>query len=226
MRGCVFLVVLVVAMSAVSVSAWGPCDPSDRNADPDGDKLGNIDEFRAGTDPLNPDTDGGGCPDGWEVRHGLDPKDRVDDWQDTDSDGWSNRTEYVMGTDPTDPNTDDDMYPLDSTDPHPLLPDDGWYRSPGGIGATTGNDDQSGPVPVPWDPSRWEDGNAMGQGQTPGQSPSPGEASGEGNGMGQGQGQGEGNGKGQGQGQGQRFIPPFVDPDADVDGLVEFIDGL
>jgi hypothetical protein len=46
--------------------------------DEDGDGLSNLDEFNRGTDLRNPDTDGDGMPDGWEVAHGFDPLDPKD----------------------------------------------------------------------------------------------------------------------------------------------------
>ena len=41
--------------------------------DMDGDGLFNLEEFNLGTDPSDPDTDGDGMPDGWEVEYGLNP---------------------------------------------------------------------------------------------------------------------------------------------------------
>ncbi len=154
---------LVASLFVSPAMAWGPNDPTDKKADPDGDKLGNLDEFRAGTNPLNPDTDGGGAWDGWEVLYGLDPTNIKDDLFDTDNDGWSNYREFLEGTNPLNPNTDGDNFPLDSTDPHPLIPDNKGETAPGGIGSGEG------------------DG---GEGE--------GEGSGDGSGMGQGQGQGQG----------------------------------
>ena len=67
----------------------------------DNDGLTNAQELAAGTDPNNPDTDGDGMPDGWEVNHGLNPL--VNDASaDPDGDGFTNLQEYENGTDPQD----------------------------------------------------------------------------------------------------------------------------
>lgn len=66
-------------------------------------------------DPLNPDTDGDGLPDGWEVNNGLDPLDNgiynfrtggpgnpdMDESGDPDHDGFTNAQELASGTNPT-----------------------------------------------------------------------------------------------------------------------------
>jgi hypothetical protein len=186
MRIYAILVALMLVASAGLAVAWGPNDPTDAKADPDGDKLGNLDEFKAGSNPLNPDTDGGGCWDGWEVMYGLDPANPLDDAFDSDNDGWSNIREFLEGTNPMNPNTDSDSFPLDSTDPHPLIPDGDWIDAPGGIAGGSGGSGSEFP----------------GQGS--------GSGSGSGNGMGQGQGQGQGSGQGQGQGNGQALPTGFA----------------
>jgi hypothetical protein len=208
-RVTVVLVILIIATLSSQTLAWGPNDPSDANADPDGDKLGNLDESRAGSNPLNPDTDLGGCWDGWEVLYGLDPTDPLDDLADTDGDGWSNYREFLEGTSPLDPNTDGDDYPLDSTDPFPLIPQfseghDSWLLP--------------GPEPPKKIPGN---GNGMGQGEGSGQGTD--QSIGQGNGQGQGQGMGLGAGQGQGQGQGVSSdpIPDNFRFDADSDGIAE-----
>ena len=159
MRGTPTVLSVLLLLLASPAVAWGPNDPSDADADPDGDGLGNLDEFRAGTNPLDPDTDDGGAWDGWEVLYGLDPTDPSDDHYDSDNDGWSNYREFLEGTDPRNPNTDGDSYPLDSTDPYPLI----LY----GKARPSDNTDQDGWMEL-------EGGESMGQGQDGGQGNLPG----------------------------------------------------
>lgn len=52
-----------------------PDDPGDYLKDQDADGLTNLEEFLAGTDPTNPDSDGDGISDGEEVRGGTNPYD-------------------------------------------------------------------------------------------------------------------------------------------------------
>lgn len=81
-----------------------------RKADSDEDGLTDPDEINIhGTDPNNPDTDGDGMPDGWEVDHSLDPL--LDDAAgDLDGDGLSNYEEYLNGSDPFNADTDSDGF--------------------------------------------------------------------------------------------------------------------
>ena len=72
----------------------------DGTGDADGDGLADVEEWRAGTDPLAADTDGDGMPDAWEVANGLAPTDPADVCGDSDGDGLSNDLEYRLGTDP------------------------------------------------------------------------------------------------------------------------------
>src|SRR6267378_8529488 len=125
-------ILLVIAVLPGAALAFDPTDPLDGARDSDGDGLSNYREFLLGTDPSNPDSDGGGATDGWEVNYGLDPTSRADDLIDTDGDGWSNYKEFIVGTDPTKKDTDDDGI-IDSTDPHPLIPDGDWINAPGGF---------------------------------------------------------------------------------------------
>ncbi|HWG89545.1 MAG TPA: hypothetical protein VNZ52_01725 [Candidatus Thermoplasmatota archaeon] len=112
-----------------AVNGLNPVDPSDAvgepgsAGDPDRDGLPNLGEYRLGallgasTDPQAFDTDGGGLPDGFEVRftagvldlisNPLNPRDdRPDD--DPDNDSVVNRDEFTRRTDPFDPDTDND----------------------------------------------------------------------------------------------------------------------
>ena len=202
MRACALLVSIFIITSTVSVTAWGPSDPSDAHFDSDGDGLDDLEEFVASTNPLDPDTDDGGAWDGWEVVNGFDPTDERDELWDTDNDGWSNIREFLEGTDPRDPNPDDDPYSLDSTVPPPLVPD--------------------GPVRTPPDPDTddWRDqvnGNDMGQGQGDNMSLIPGRGSRPYQGS---------DGRRDRNGDPRYGYPPSVPDqgrDADFDGLVEFI---
>ncbi|MCB1054976.1 MAG: Ig-like domain-containing protein, partial [Acidobacteria bacterium] len=76
-----------------------PNNPADALGDPDRDGLSVIDEFLAGLDPFDPDSDADGLLDGEEVNStGTDPL-RFD----TDGDGVSDGLEVQVGSDPLDP---------------------------------------------------------------------------------------------------------------------------
>ncbi len=63
-----------------------------------------------GTDPNEPDTDGGGRTDGEEIRvDRTDPLDPTDDLQDSDADGLTNRQERSLGTDEFEVDSDGDL---------------------------------------------------------------------------------------------------------------------
>jgi hypothetical protein len=70
--------------------------------DLDGDGLDAAAEGAAQTDPLDPDTEGDGMDDGWEVQHGLLPL-TDDAGEDSDGDGFTNLEEWETGTDPRNP---------------------------------------------------------------------------------------------------------------------------
>lgn len=79
--------------------------------DLDGDALSNLAEITAGTDPFEPDTDGDGMPDGWEMLYNLNPLSNEDANLDSDPGGGDNLTnyqEYQRGTNPTNRDSDDD----------------------------------------------------------------------------------------------------------------------
>jgi hypothetical protein len=51
----------------------------------------------------NPDRDGDGMPNTWELGYGLNPDDATDAALDSDGDGLTNLQEYLAGTNPRDP---------------------------------------------------------------------------------------------------------------------------
>lgn len=98
-------------------------DPLDAGLDKDADGLTNREEFQAGTDifnsdsdsdgladgeevktyftnPIYHDSDGDSLRDGWEVRYGFDPLADAESLDDADGDGYSNRVEFFAGSDP------------------------------------------------------------------------------------------------------------------------------
>jgi hypothetical protein len=64
----IFVSLLMIIGSCMGAAyALDPLDDADADADPDRDGLSNAQEFVYGTDPTNPDSDGAGAYDGWEI---------------------------------------------------------------------------------------------------------------------------------------------------------------
>jgi hypothetical protein len=75
-----------------------PLDSADASRDTDADGLTNLQEYAAGSNPGNPDTDNDGLTDGTEVNaYGTDPADA-----DTDNDGLNDGYEVAEGFNPLD----------------------------------------------------------------------------------------------------------------------------
>ncbi|MDR2785868.1 MAG: hypothetical protein LBB83_08145 [Treponema sp.] len=142
-------------------------DP-DPNGDSDSDSLNNLKEYEKGTDPKNPDTDGDGFPDGWEVNTSYDPLNPNDPARkgDKDGDGFPNGWEADNGHDPLNPNDparngdeDGDGFPngWEADNGHdPLNPNDpGRNGDEDGDGFPNGWEADNGHDPLnPNDPAR------------------------------------------------------------------------
>lgn len=81
----------------------GQPPPSCSCRDLDGDGLSECAERLLGTDPTLADSDADGLPDGWEVRHRLDPLVADDPLRDSDFDGVPNVVEATLNSDPMSP---------------------------------------------------------------------------------------------------------------------------
>ena len=118
----------------------------DRDEDPDGDGLTNLQEYSKRTDPFSADTDNDGMPDGWEVFFKFAPLDyktnkhymNMGPDDDYDKDGLTNLKEFQYLTDPRNKDTDTDgltdgtevtdcLNPNDSDSDGDLMPD-GWEK--------------------------------------------------------------------------------------------------
>lgn len=125
----------------------GICDPTNgADGDPDGEweynldniTLDNYDEYCAGTDPFNWDTDGDLMDDAWEIKYGLNPRVSNED-EDPDHDTLLNYQEYSNGTNPHNHDSDNDGY-WDINDIFPLDPTEWADLDLDGIGDNSDND--------------------------------------------------------------------------------------
>jgi alpha-tubulin suppressor-like RCC1 family protein len=98
------------------VSGLSLADNAWLTSDADADGLVTWREYLLGTDPLNPDSNGNGIPDGLDEASGLSAAN-----PDLDGDGVANWTELALGTDPFSADSDGDTY-NDLVDAFPLDP--------------------------------------------------------------------------------------------------------
>ncbi|MCB1745131.1 MAG: hypothetical protein KDK91_32485, partial [Gammaproteobacteria bacterium] len=91
--------------------------------DADSDGIPNVVErSQLGTKPYVADTDGDGLLDGFEYRHGFDPKVANASDADSDGDGFSDIEEQAQGTDPTDAGS----HPKQDSFEVTMLPNTAW----------------------------------------------------------------------------------------------------
>lgn len=81
----ILLISVIISLSAINlVLAGNPFNPNDAFIDPDGDGLNNQEEYMAGSDPYNADSDNDGIDDYWEVENLMNPVDPRDAHKDFD----------------------------------------------------------------------------------------------------------------------------------------------
>lgn len=109
---------ILAVLTTVGLMFIAPVRALDPILDSDNDGLSDIDELQIYfTDPLNPDTDGDGYPDGVEIANGYSPRHigkkliEVDSDNDFLNDAW----ELALGTSIMNPDSDGDLF-LDGTE--------------------------------------------------------------------------------------------------------------
>ncbi|MGA1848074.1 MAG: hypothetical protein ACMUHB_01920, partial [Thermoplasmatota archaeon] len=177
--------------------------------------LTNLDEFIAGSDPNNWDTDGDGLPDGWEAQNSLDPTDPSDAELDNDYFGGEEYASYTQVDPPydnyaeyyrfayVDPDTGENFYI--HTDPNNEDSDGDNIPDPDDAFPLTHVDDPTG--------NNGNGGNDNGNG---GSGPAPG-----GNGDGDGDGNIDDDGDGLTDTEEMAIGTDFNNPDTDGDGLYD-----
>jgi thrombospondin type 3 repeat protein len=167
MKMIAFAITIFLGLGAMvgMVAALNPLNGDDWDYDPDQDGLTNLDEFLAGSDPNNWDSDGDGLPDGWEVNNDLDPTDPMDADEDFDYFGGEEYASYTQVDPPydnyaeyfrlagVDADTGEDIYiptnpnHADTDGDGVLDPDDSWpwdFSNDGTSNSGNGGPDSGG----------------------------------------------------------------------------------
>ncbi|MDO6422645.1 hypothetical protein [Saccharophagus degradans] len=118
-------------------------DPDDAQWDYDTDGLTNLEEFNAGTNPLESDSDFDTLSDLFEVTYGFDPTtNNGEDVLDSDGDGLLNYQEQQRGTNPTLIDTDGDTI-ADNVDAFPTNEGEWADNDEDGVGDNADLDDDN-----------------------------------------------------------------------------------
>ena len=152
----VVLVMLLTPLAALPAFGSDPNEPDGDNdddndgydADRDGEisqeeKYTNLEEYYNNTDSKDPDTDGGGAWDGWEIHYGFNPRNATDDQDDSENDGLVNEWEFLWDTDPYVVDSDQDGMP-DGWEHTYSFPAGGCGLDPSDFGDQHGDADNDG----------------------------------------------------------------------------------